>query len=412
MRYYKRFLASIALFALVCILFINSVFASSLVMWSQTYGSAEHEVAHWVVETSDNGYVIGGYTRDINDGEYDKNFLMIKTDMNGSVQWNQTYELMEYDNVGSFIRTSDGGFAIVGESSNFWLIKTNNIGKLEWKQTYDTEIDKGRPNSIVQTSDLGYAIAGWINAERGMDVVLIKTDMYGKIEWIRTFESIGSNQAFSLITTSEGGFALVGTVWSVNSSSYDYWLIKTDTNGIMQWSQTYDYDGFWEDAEFVAETADGGYVIGGHANFPPPVPLSIFWIIKTDAYGNVEWNKTYEESENRKVNSVVMTSDEGFALGGVNFLDFWLVKLDSFGTEEWNQTYDGLKSEIVHSIIETSDGGYTLVGEIYWSDAGDSDFWLVKTDELGNIPEFPSWTILPVFLMLAMMVLLFRKKTG
>ena len=56
-------------------LLISSVFGSSI-MWNQTYGSAQHEVAHWVIETSDNGYAIGGYTRDVNAGEYDRDFLI------------------------------------------------------------------------------------------------------------------------------------------------------------------------------------------------------------------------------------------------------------------------------------------------------------------------------------------------
>ena len=393
-------------------LLISSVFGSS-VMWNQTYGSAQNEVAHWVVETSDNGYAIGGYTRDVNAGEYDRDFLLIKTDINGNMLWNHTYELLEYDIVGSFIETSDGGFAIAGESSNFWLIKTDEHGNVEWKQTYGSANDGGRPYSIVQTSDLGYALAGsrWTVGEGGTDVWLIKTDLNGNMLWNRTFASIGGDNANSLTITSDNGFALAGTAWSTNSSSYDFWLIKTDLNGNMQWNQTYDYNnGWWESADFVTETADGGYVIAGTAAFPPPLPVSNFWLIKTDEIGNIEWSRTIEENDNKKVNSIIMTSDGGFALAGVYFNNFWLVKLSSNGNQQWTQTYEDSESSEAFSIVETSDRGYAIAGEIFSLDAEDSDFWLVKTDNMGNIPEFPSTTILALVLSTVLGVLIFRKK--
>jgi len=413
----KLFLSSMVFIVLVSLPLIGSVGASSL-MWTQTYGSGDHEVAHRVIETSDKGYVLGGYTRDINEGEYDSDFLMVKTDINGNMEWNQTYELMEYDRVGSFIETSDGGFALAGESAKIWLIKTDKNGDIEWKQTYGSANDSGAPYSIVQTPDLGYALAGWIytiSGEGSTDVWLIKTDMYGNLEWNRTYGSAGSDRARSLIITSDGGFALAGIVWSITSSSYDFWLIKTDANGVMMWNQTYDYNnGWWEEATFVVETADGGYVIAGIANFPPPLPVSHFWLIKTDAYGNMEWSKTYAETENKKVNSIVMTSDGGFALAGsttsLDIENFWLVKTDARGNVEWSQTHGESESDIAHSLVETSDGGYAIAGETYSLGAGESDFWLIKTDEIGNIPEFPSWFILPLFLVSTVVVIFCKKK--
>jgi len=401
MNHRKPILAMILFISLI--LLTNSVFASSA-MWSQTYGGAQHEVAHWLIETSDNGYALGGYTRDVNEGEQDNDFLLVKIDSNGIMEWNQTYDLIKYGRIGSFIETSDGEYAVV--AGNFWLIKTDSNGNIQSNKSYGS----GSAYSLVETSDGGYALAGSTRSfGAGMDDFwLIKTDKYGNSEWNRTYGGARSDSAHSLTVTSDGGYALAGSFWSVNSSNPDFCLVKTDAHGNMEWNQTYDYNNWWESADYIFETSDGGYAIAGVAAFPPPLQLSYFWLIKTDAYGNMEWNKTYGKSEYEQAKSVVLTSDGGFAISGSKRFfdhgyhhDFWLIKTDADGNEEWSQTYGGSDNEIAHSLIETSDGGYAIAGESYalFGD-GISDFLLMKTDEMGNIPEFPSMTILVLELLL------------
>jgi len=128
----KLFLASVVLFVLVSFLFVGSVGASSE-MWSRTYGGAGQEVAYAVVETSDGGYALAGYTLSFGAGSYD--FWLVKTDADGSMIWNQRYGGAEDDIAYSLVVTSDGGFAIAGETSSFgagdsdfWLVKTNEYG--------------------------------------------------------------------------------------------------------------------------------------------------------------------------------------------------------------------------------------------------------------------------------------------
>lgn len=382
----------VILFALSLVLPIGSVFGSSL-MWNQIYESSQHEVAHWVIETSDNGYVIGGYTREVTEGEENKAFLLVKTDLAGIMEWNQTYELKKYDSVGSVIETSDGGYAIAGGLYDCWLIKTDSIGNIQWNKTYGS----AKAKFLIETSDGGYAFCG--------SNQLIKTDSLGNLEWTRKYGGNAFANLFSLTTTSDGGFALAGNFFSLNSTHPDFWLIKTNSFGNIEWSQTYEYSTrCWESAYFVDETADGGYVIAGTANFAPPLPISHFWLVKTDASGNMEWNKKYGESKYEQANSVVLTSDGGFAISGSKQFfdhgyhhDIWLIKTDANGTEEWTQTYGCSDNEIAHSLIETSDGGYAIAGEFYpLFGEGNSDFLLIKTDEMGNIPEFTSWAVLPL----------------
>jgi hypothetical protein len=277
-------------------------------------------------------------------------------------------------------------------------------GNIEWNKTYGGDA-QDRAYSLIETSDEGYALAGstWSFGPGKDDFWLIKTDRYGNLEWNKTYGGVGSESASSLAKTSDEGFVLAGGTFSGNYSDPDFWLVKIDANGNMEWNQTYNYNSLWSHANFVFETADEGFAIAGIVSIPPPVSLGEFWLIKTDANGNMEWNKTYGET----VYSLIKTSDGGFALAGE---DFRLVKTDSYGNIEWSQTHSGSEDDIARSLVETSDGGYVITGSTTSFGAGGTDFWLIKTDEYGNIPEFPAWAILPIFSVLFISVFGFRNK--
>jgi len=138
-------------------------------------------------------------------------------------------------------------------------------------------------------------------------------------------------------------------------------------------------------------------------------------LVKTDSLGNMEWNQTYIEADMDRPHSLVQTSDGGFALAGEtksfgagNF-DFWLVKTDGLGNKEWTRTYGGADIDSANSVVQTSDGGYAVAGNTLSFGAGSYDFWLVKTNEQG-IPEFPSWTPLMIMLVAVMFVAVIYKR--
>ena len=376
----KLFLSIMLLFLLLSLPLINAVGASSQ-MWSRTYGDEEQEVAQSLVETSDGGYAIAGYKR--------------------------------------FYRASDDFW------EDFWLVKTDRYGNLEWNRTYGGLGDECA-YSLVETSDGGYAIAGQTSSfgAGSFDFWLIKVDGSGNMEWNQTYGGPGSERAVSLVMASDGGYAIAGHATSIYSSSIystdrDFWLIKTDANGNMEWNQTY-AENRLDYASSVVETSDGGFAIAGVAWYFPNMPIGNSWLVKTDANGNLEWNRTYGEPDYGYWNSMVQTSDGGYALagytssspagGGVTNNDVWLAKTDAFGNIEWNQKYGGLEDDDANSLIVTSDGGYALAGYTGSFGAEDYDFWLIKTDEYGIIPEFPSWIILPLFLMATFSAILLKKK--
>ena len=87
-----------------------------------------------------------------------------------------------------------------------------------------------------------------------------------------------------------------------------------------------------------------------------------------------------------------------------------MVKVDSSGNMQWNQTYGGPKHDFAYSVVQADDGGYALVGSTQSFGAGVSDAWLIKTDEAGVIPEFPSLTILPLLLVATLVIIICKKR--
>jgi hypothetical protein len=340
--------------------------------WNKTYGGQGAERAYSLVATSDGGYAIAGSTRPSGGGN--TSFWLVKTDGFGNMQWNKTYDS---GTAYSLVATSDGGYAMAG--SSMW-VKTDALGNMEWNKTYG-ELSYGT-FSIVTTSDSGYAIAG---TTLGGDFWLIKANSLGNTQWNRTYNGTGYCWAHSLVTTFDGGYALAGTFDDLGPFSV----------GI---------GGSWLDGIYALQDA-GDY---------PSSPQPNFWLVKTSAAGNMQWNKTYGGTGNDVANSLVAAWDGGYVLAGSTYSsdvggDFWVMKTDSFGNMQWNRTYGGAGYEAAQSLVQTPDGGYALVGGTTSFGNGDSDFWLIKTDSVGVVPEFSSWLI-PTLVLTAMLPILFRKK--
>jgi len=416
----KKFMLTVALFGLLMFSLVIPVGASS--MWSQTYGGTEKDGALSLVQTSDGGYAMVGYTCSFGAGEDD--FWLIKTDEVGKMQWNRTYGGTGSDIAISLIETSDGGYALVGYtesfgagSDDFWFVKTDETGNMQWNRTYGgTKGDYAF--SLVETADGGYTIAGYTRSYGAGrdDFWLIHVDSSGNAEWNRTYGGWDDDGAIFLVQTSDGGYALVGMTESFGHGSDrdDFWFVKTDSSGNMEWTQT--YGGPNNEYGFcLVQTSDGGYAMAG-CTYSFGAGSHDSWLVKTDAFGNMEWNQTYGGTDADGTTSLIQTADGGYILAGstksfgAGDFDWWLIKTDGAGNMQWNQTYGGSGTDIAASLVVTSDGGYTLAGYTFSVGAVNSDLWLVKTDEQGVIPEFPSWIILPLFMITALFVMVIKKK--
>lgn len=372
------------------------------------------DFAYSMIETSDGGFAIAGCTTSFGAGEY-SDYWLIKTDENGTVEWNQTYGGTGVDEATSLVEAFDGGYAIAGITVSFddgpngcWLVKTDEFGNMEWNRTYGGT-GSGIAYSVVVTYDIGYALVGCTGGFPYRDVWLFKTDEFGNMEWNRTYGGTNDDSAYSLVKTPlDGGYTIAGWTKSFGAGNYDAWLIKTDVSGNMEWNRTYG-DSENEGFNSVVATSDGGCAIAGYTESFGARNEDV-WLIKTNATGYMMWNQTYGGTGNERAFAVIKTSDGGYAIAshtapfGSGAYDVWLIKTDEFGSMEWNQTYGGPDDDSACAAVQTSDGGYAIAGDT------NLDIWLIKTDEYGFVPEYSSWLIPSLLLTATMFIVIYKKR--
>jgi len=257
----------------------------------------------------------------------------------------------------------------------------------EWNRTYGG-VGGESSDSMVQTNDGGYVLAGtiWPRIDES-DFFLVKTNSDGIIQWNKTYGGPKWDKAHSVVQTSDGGYAVAGETWSFGAGDWDFLLVKTNSDGIMQWSRTYGGEDN-DQAYSVAQTLDGGYAIAGQTH-PFGKGSGVFWLVKTDATGEMLWNKTYGGTEWDCAYSVIQTMDRGYALVGSNHSLVWLVKTEIDGTMIWNKTYGGKSSNSAQTVVQTDDEGYALAGSTNLFGIS-TDFWLIKTL---CVPEITNLTL-------------------
>jgi len=203
----------------------------------------------------------------------------------------------------------------------------------DWQVTFDMGADTEVGNSVRQTRDGGYIVAGSLwGITPGGQVVLIKTDANGAEEWTKGFEM---SHGPCVQQTRDDGYAIAGSTISVGAVSSDLYVVKTDADGNEQGSNSFggpehDY------GQYIEETSDGGYIITG----------------STRSYG-------------------------------AGSKDVWLIKTDADYGEQWNRTFGGSDDDEGHYVQQTTDGGYIIAGTTRSFGAGSVDVWLIKTDSDG-----------------------------
>jgi len=211
----------------------------------------------------------------------------------------------------------------------------------------------------------------------------------GQTVFKRTYGGSGYDDGHSVQQTADGGYILFGQTRSFGNGFQDMYLVKTDNNGIEQWSRTYG-GADWEFGNSVQQTSDGGYILCGSYSGTINDSLAL---IKTDSVGNVIWNKRYSGSIDREVGQFVReTTDGGFIAVGFTgpsgTEDIYLLKTDKNGTELWNRVYFSSGKESAHGVRQTGDGGYIISGETDSKGKGGNDMYLIKTNSSGDT----TWT--------------------
>jgi len=424
MKKVKSIIALLLILCLVLSVFSSGIAFASSELW-KTYGGEFDDEAAAIVVSSDGGYAIAGTTSSFGVGGSD--FWLIKVDENGNMEWNKTYGGTESDVATALVCTADGGYVMVGETSSygegesdFWVVKVDSSGNPQWNKTFGEQtVDIA--TCVIQTNDGGYALGGyWLENDASKDALFVKMDSSGNVQWTRTYGGAGGEKVYSVVQTSEGGYALAGVTTSYSDEGKpDFWLVKTDSNGIMEWNKTYTEQNT-DCAKSLIQTKEGGYTLAGFVR-PAIIAPSDVWVINVDSTGNSVWNVTWKSVDFAMVNSLIQTGDGGYLVSGAtrylrapyNLSSFmFLLKIDADGIIQWIKTFDGLGNNNSLFVAQTENDGYALAGTTKSTDKGTYyDIWFAKTDPHGNvIPEFPSWFILPILIASTLVVMFVKNK--
>jgi hypothetical protein len=349
-----------------------------------------------------------------------------------SIHWQKTFGGSNADQARSIRQTRDGGYIVTGTTASnngdvfgnhgsvdFWVLKLDSIGGIEWKKTYGGSSAE-QPYSIRQTSDGGYVVAGYthsnnwdVSGNHGYyDAWLLKLNSDGDIQWQKCLGGSSWEDASDVEQTSDGGYILVGRSQSidgdvsVNQGGLDYWIIKLDSDGILQWQKS--YGGNMDDIAYaVKQTADGGYIVAGESssnngNVSGNHGSSDYWVLKLNYEGKIEWQKSLGGTSIDRANDILQSEDGGYVVFGQTSsfngdvtghhggYDFWVVNLSLSGDLEWQKALGGSNFDFGRSIHRTQDGGYVMTGQTQSMDGdavgnvGGADLWVIKINESGG----------------------------
>ncbi|HNR21331.1 MAG TPA: hypothetical protein PKL45_15215, partial [Bacteroidia bacterium] len=464
--FFKKLTGGKFFFLLITVcLSLNAKLNAQEIEWQNTIGGSGGDNLSAIQQTSDMGYILGGLSLSNTSGDKTEDNLdttlsspdywIVKTDSAGNIQWQNTIGGSGNDQLHSLQQTTDGGYILGGYSSSnisgdktelsnggfdYWMVKTDAVGSIQWQSTIGGNNDDYL-KYIRQTIDGGYILGGYSNSNISGDKAencignndywIIKTDATGNIQWQNTIGGSRRDELRSIQQTTDGGYILGGysqsnisgdktenNLGSGSPITGDYWVVKIDAIGNIQWQNT--IGGSLDDALcLIEQTSDGGYILGGYSysNLSGDKTENSngwydYWIVKTDFAGSIQWQNTIGGSNLDYLYSVKQTPDGGYILGGFSDsdisgdrteignagFDYWIIKTGSTGNLQWQNIIGGNGDDILlPSIEQTDDGSYILGGYSTSNIGGDktennldsaqmsTDFWIIKLTNNYNL---------------------------
>jgi uncharacterized delta-60 repeat protein len=281
--------------------------SDGIVAWQKTYGSSFADEAQTIQQTSDGGYIVAG--------ENNGNLWVLKLNADGTVAWQKTYGSGGGEVAYSIQQTSDGGYIVAGNTHSFgagladvWVLKLSADGTVAWQKTYGGG-DVDLAHSIQQTSDGGYIVGGWTHSfgAGNYDAWVLKLNADGTVAWQKTYGGAIDDQAYSIQQTSDGSYIVAGRAGSFGAGNDDAWVLKLNPDGTPAWQKTYGSTNP-DDAWSVQQTSDGGYIIAG-------TTFSLgggwdAWVLKLDGNGDVNGCSSITSTSSATVTDTSVTGND------------------------------------------------------------------------------------------------------
>lgn len=432
-----------SIFGIIVLMFLayQAITQTPAIKWQRCYGGSENDWPRSIIEGRNNDLIVVGETKstdgDVIGGNDSTNIFWLRLDTIGNIINSQVLGGPGIDIASDVIPAWDNGYIILGSTSSIagvtgshgsqdiWIIKVNAQGTIQWEKCFggsDYEISR----SIIKTFDSCYVVCGSTYSNDGdvsfnygtSDFWVFKIDRSGNLLWEKTYGDGAGDYAERIIQTSDSGFLVCGSTFSDsgqvsgNNGSEDFWIIKTDSSGNLQWAECFG-GGFLEKPNDLLElngnyyifgnnTSDDGDVSNNHLDGTTPTPDA--WLICIDSTGQLQWERSYG---GRMVDSGVeiLFSSQTFFLGaysrsndgdvanqpGLNSQDFWILQTGTTGTILWNSRYGGTGHDYLESMLIIGNSLYAL-GQTQSNDIdvsgnhGGVDFWLfnLNIDSLTN----------------------------
>ncbi|MEM8999101.1 MAG: hypothetical protein AAGB24_02470 [Bacteroidota bacterium] len=396
---------------------VPNVFES--VAWIRSFGGSGDDSPRSIISTTDGGFAVFGFT-DSTDGHLVSksnnvnDYWLLKLDAEGNLQWLRTYGGSKDDQGQQAIQTSDGGYAITGyamsddgDGSNNegfhdnWVLRLDSSGNILWEKSFGFS---GHDHSydIVETADGGFFFSGFLDVTSsngegstgkgsGLSAHGVgefwgtKVDGQGNLVWRKFFGGTNNDRSFGVVNAHDGGYVLIGASESNDfdvsnpKGSYDFWVVKIDKNGNFLWERSFGGTGIDQSYD-IARTKDGAYAIVGNT-FSIDTDVSKnngesdIWLIKISEAGELLWQKSYGGTGFDASHGISTAADGGFIISGnsksfngdatQNFgeNDFWLIKTDESGELEWQRSFGGTGLDFAYDALEGADGSIILVGD-------------------------------------------------
>ncbi|MDQ1805039.1 T9SS type A sorting domain-containing protein [Chryseobacterium sp. CKR4-1] len=407
-------------------------FSAQEVLWQKDIKSSTQDFLSQITTTIEGQYLIAGSAIQVSKTEVKQNngydFHLIKLNQQGEQVWEKYFTGQNHDYLSGTVTTQDGGFLVSGTSysgkgldkkddskggSDIWLIRLNEFGDELWQKTLGTSSDE-EAKAVIQTTDLGFFVAGNIqNSSKGYgskDVWITRLDKDGKELSQLILGGRGLDEVEKMIPTKDGGALLgiysrssvvQGTQCPQNTSDNrqlttvqkqsnnfgegDYWIVKLDKNGKVEWEKN--FGGKGDDQIRTLALTSNGFIIGGESRSEISGNKSVgtqegtdLWLISLNERGDEQWQKSYN-FKNRDIltgMNVIHSADDknskGILLGGYtqaegrieeNDETFWMLYLDEAGNEQWRKYIKGeskRREERLSDLTLNKDGSIILAG--------------------------------------------------
>jgi uncharacterized repeat protein (TIGR01451 family) len=404
-----------------------------VIEWQKCIGGTSYEGINYTALTSDGGYIFVGESNS-EDGDLsglvhdDRDIWVVKMSASKEIEWQKRFGGTEFETPCSIVQATDGGYTLLAYTpsndgdvsgnhglNDVWIVKLSSIGAIQWQKclggtNYELAYD------LIKTSDGGYAVLGRtesndgdVNGQHGLaDGWVVKLSSSGAIQWQKCLGGSNEERLLSINQTKDGGFIISGYTSSIdgdvsgNHGKNDAWIIKLSALGAIEWQKCLG----GSEEEFilsVIQTSDGGYVGTGSSNSNDGdvsggrLGYANVWVVKLSSLGVIQWQKNFGGFLDDKGQSIIQTSDAGYILAAVTgsndgdvtnprggYTDAWIVKLNAQGVLQWQKSLGGTADDFLSRIVALPDGGYLASGYTSSNDFdvtnnhGRSDAWLVK----------------------------------